>query len=53
MAEFVYNNTENTNTGYTSLEFNYGYHLYVFFEDKMNLYLKFHLSNKLAKKLKE
>lgn len=53
MAEFVYNNIKNINTGYTLFELNYGYHPSVFFEDKTNLCSKSCLVNKLTKELRD
>ena len=36
MAEFAYNNTKNISTDYTPFEYNWGYHLCVFFEEETN-----------------
>ncbi len=53
MAEFTYNNTKNTSIGYTSFEFNCGYHSKVSFEEDVNPCLKSRSANKLAEELKE
>ena len=37
MAEIVYNNAKNTNTGNMQFQFNCGYHFYIFFEEKANI----------------
>lgn len=52
MIEYAYNKAKNTNTGYTSFEFNYDYFSHIFFEDKTDFYSKFYLVNKLAKEIK-
>ena len=36
MAEFAYNNTKNTKTGYTPFELNFGYYFCIFFEENNN-----------------
>ena len=36
IAEFAYNNTKNTSTGYTPFKLNYGYYLCVFFKKDTN-----------------
>lgn len=38
MDEFIYNNTKNASTRDIFFKLNYKYYLYVFFEDKINLY---------------
>lgn len=52
MLEFAYNNAKNVSTSYISFKLNYGLYLYIFFKKNINLYLRFCLVNKLAKKLK-
>lgn len=52
-AKFAYNNAKNASTGYMLFEFNCGYHCYVFFEDKIDLYLRFCSVNKLTKMRRE
>ena len=36
MAEFIYNNFKNANTGHTPFELNYGYHLWMLYEKVVN-----------------
>lgn len=38
---------------YILVELNYKYHLYLFFKNQINLYLKLYLANKFIKKLKK
>lgn len=52
MVKFVYSNTKNTNIGYIQFELNYNYYPRIFFEDDVNLYLKFYSANKLVNELK-
>ena len=53
MAEFVYNNTKNANTGHMSFELNCSYHPQDSFKDNINLCSRSCSANKLAKELKE
>lgn len=54
MANFVYNNTKNVNRNYILFKHNCKYHPKVFFENKVNLYLRSsYFINKLAKKVRE
>lgn len=53
MAEFTYKNSKNANTGHILFKLYYGYHLWIFFENKCNVYSKPSLANKLAMKLRE
>lgn len=53
MAKFAYNNIKNRSTSYTSFELNYKYHLYVFYKEDINSYLKSCLAKKVIKKLKD
>ncbi len=50
MAEFLYNNVS---TDHTPFKLNCDYHVRVFFKEDIDLCLKFHFANKLAKELKE
>ena len=52
MAEFAYNNSKNASTGHTPFEFNYGYPLYVSFEDKCNTCSRSFSAKELAIELK-
>ena len=51
IAEFIYNNTRNINTSHIFFEFNYKYHLYIFYKKNHNLYLKLKTIKKLFFKL--
>ena len=51
MAEFVYNNTKNANTGYLSFKLNYKYYFYIFYKKDLNFYLKLKIAKKLSFKL--
>lgn len=53
MAEFIYNNSENTSTSHILFKLNCGYHSHVFFEDKYNAYFQSFLAKELAVKLRE
>ena len=53
MAELAYNNAKNASTSHILFELNYGYHPRVLFEENVDLYLKSHFANKLAKELRE
>ena len=52
MAEFVYNNTKNTSTGFTSFELNCGYHLRVSYKKNLNPHLQSKIAEKLSSKLR-
>lgn len=52
IAEFTYNNAKNLSINHKLFELNYGYHLHVFFKDKVDPYLRSCLANKLAKELR-
>ncbi len=53
MAEFVYNNTKNASTEYTSFELHYSYHPRVSFKENIDPYLRSRSANKLAKELRQ
>ena len=53
MAEFIYNNSKNTNTDHILFELNYGYHPCVFFEGKYNVSSRSSSVNILAMELRE
>ncbi len=53
MAEFIYNNAINANTGYTTFEFICGYHSKVSFKKNVDPYLRSCSANKLAKELRK
>lgn len=53
MAEFAYNNVKNATTNHTLFEFNYDYHLCIFFEDEFDFCTRFYSANKLVKELGE
>ena len=53
MAEFVYNNAKNANTRRTSFKLNCVYHLWVFYEEDIDLQLKSKSANKLLAELRE
>ena len=53
MVEFAYNNFKNASIGNTPFELNYGYHLYVSFEDKFDVRFRSSLSKELAMELRE
>lgn len=51
-AKYIYNNTQNGSIGNVLLELNYMYYLYIFFEDKINLYYESKSASKLIQKQK-
>ena len=53
MIEFAYDNAKNASIGYTSLNLNCGYYLYIFFEDDTNSHPKSYLAKKSIKKLRD
>ena len=53
MAEFIYNNAKNVNTGHTLFELNYGFHPQVSFENDIDFCSRSCSADKLAKELKE
>lgn len=53
MAKFVYNNAKNTNISHTFFELKSGYHLYIFYEEDVNLQSQLKLAKELANKLKD
>lgn len=53
MTEFIHHNAKNASIDDTLFEFNYGFHLYVFFKNDANPCLKSYSANKLAKQLKD
>lgn len=53
MSECAYNSTKNINTGYMSFELHYIYYPHVFFENKLDSYLKSCSPNELAKELRK
>lgn len=48
MAEFVYNNTKHATTSHILFKLNCGYHLCVFFKDKIDPHLRSRFANKLV-----
>lgn len=52
MIKFVYNMSKNINTSQTSFKLNYGTHSHIFFDNKVDLYLKSHSVNELAQETK-
>lgn len=52
MIEFMFNNIKHKNISHIFFKLNYSYYFQVFFQDKANFYLRFYLTNDLAKKLK-
>ena len=53
MAELVYNNGKNANTGHTLFKFNCGYHYYVFFEEDTNFYFQSKTAKELSSELRK
>ena len=53
IAEFVYNNAKNANTGHIPFKLNCGFHPRVFFKDNIDPYSRSRSANKLAKELKD
>ncbi len=53
MTEFAYNNTKNTSTSHMSFELNCGYHLYVSYEENVDLYSQLKSTDELAIELRE
>ena len=53
MAEFAYINAKNASIGYTSFEFNCGYHLWMFYKEDINPCSKFKSVNKLLAEIRE
>ncbi len=53
MAEFIYNNAKNANTGHTPFELNYSYHLWASYEEDVNPCCQSKSADKLATKLRE
>ena len=53
MAEFGYNNTQNTSIGYTPFKLNCNYHLRVFFKENVDLRSKSLFTNKLEEELRK
>ena len=53
MAEFAYNNTKNASTGYTLFEFNYRYHLCVFYKEDLDPRSKSKTIEKLSSELQK
>lgn len=52
IVNFIYNNLKNAIIGHIPFKFNFGYHLWVFFEKKCNIYSKYSSANRLDMKLK-
>ena len=48
IAEFAYNNAENTSTSYTSFELNCGYHLWVSYKENLNSRLQSKTAEELS-----
>ena len=53
MAEFAYNNAKNVSTGHTPFELNCGYHLWMLYEDDVDLDSKSKSADKLSAELRE
>ena len=53
MAKFAYNNTKNLSTGHTPFKLNYGYHLYISFEENADLCSQSKSGNKLSVELRD
>ena len=53
MVEFIYNNAKNASTGHVPFKLNYGFHLWVSFEDDVDSRSRSCFANKLAKELRE
>ena len=53
MIEFAYNNAKNVSTGHTFFKLNCGYHLWVFYEEDINLCSKSKSADKLSAELWE
>ena len=53
MAEFTYNNTKNTSTGFTLSELNCGYHPRFFYEKDLDPHSKSKTAEELSYKLRE
>lgn len=53
MAQFAYNNFNNTNIDHILYEYNYGYHSEIFFKNKCNAHSKSSLANKVTIKLRK
>ena len=53
MAEFAYNNTKNASTGHTTFELNFGYHLWMSYEEEVDPRYQSKLADKLSLKLRE
>ena len=51
MAEFAYNNTKNTSTGYTPFELNHGFHTRVSYKEDVDPYSKSRIVDQLATEL--
>ena len=51
IAEFIYNNAKNANTGYILFELNYGYHFCVSYEKDLDLCSKLKTAKKLSSAL--
>lgn len=52
MAEFVYNNDKNTDTGYTSFKLNYNYHSCIFYKENIDSSSKSKSFNELTIKFR-
>ena len=53
MAEFAYNNAQNTSTGHILFKLYYGYYPKDFFEENVDSYSKSRTANKLVEELRE
>ena len=53
MAEFIYNDAINANTGHNPFKLNYGYHSHIFFEEDTNPCFQSKIANKLSIKLQK
>ena len=52
MAKFAYNNAKNASTGFTTFEFNYGYHPWVSYEEDLNPRSKSKTTEELSSELR-
>ena len=53
IAEFAYNNAKNASTGYTPFELNFGYHLYISYEENLDPHSKLWTMEELSSELWE
>lgn len=53
MAEFIYNNAKNRNTGHMAFKLNCGYSFWILYKDNINSYSKSKTVNELLAELKK